>query len=765
MKYSQHSKLINRKFPTLMPSRLAMALLPASIMLALGPDSSFAQEQDETGKLAIEEVTVTAQKREQNLQDVPIAITAFNAVAIEKAMFSDVGDYITSVPNASFISNGARSRRQISVRGVTNFLGPESPNGTTGFYVDDFSVANSTINPAIMDIEQIEVLRGPQATYFGRNALGGGISVTTKKPTAEFFEGSAMVDYSSFNTLDLEGVLNTPLVEDTLAMRFNIKNVTSDGNIKNIHPIGGGNDRDYSYARAALRWTPNENLTVDASFTYSEEEVGMREGVPSGVFSLFAGNVLYAGLFPDRNGDGLSDPFVDTVGFYPQNDDRTNFNTPQSLGTNMRNGVIRTDYTTDNLLFTNITGYINSDFFLAGDIDGSSLDFFNEYRNLNRQSVSTEFRVQNTDDSPLQWSAGVLYAVDENESWNRTFVGAEQVFGLPNGFLIDSDDSSADTDTWAIFGQVDYALNDQWTISGGGRYSNETKDTNIVGFSGALEQIISVEDTFTDFSPRIAATFQPTDTTTYYGTISKGYKSGGVQIAPNPEAETFDPEELWNYELGVKTDLLDQRLRLNFAVFYMDWSDMQVAYQENLINEDGDFVLYGGVNNADSATSKGAELTGTALFTENLEFNFGIGYLDAKFDEFVALIDGANRVLDGETIPNSPKWTASADLEYGFNYTDNWAGYARLEWKYRDGIKPDTFALIYTGFPWDVPSYDFFNLRIGAESGNIRLVAYVDNLFDEEYYTNAYQKAFAGGIFIEPSYRAYGVRFTYLFGQ
>ncbi len=765
MKYSQYSKQDATSPSASSRTRLVLATLPASIMLAFATSNTFAQEQEaEADSLAIEEVIVTAQRREQNLQDVPIAITAFNAEAIEKAMFNDVSDYVTSVPNASFISNGAKSRRQISIRGVTNFLGPESPNGTTGFYVDDFSVANSTINPAIMDIEQIEVLRGPQATYFGRNALGGGISLITKKP-GNVFEGSGMIDYSSFNTLDAEGVLNTPLIEDTLAMRFNVKSTTSDGNIKNIHPIGGGNDQDYAYARAAVRWTPNENLTIDGSFTYSEEEVGMREGVPSGVFSLFAGDVLYAGLFPDRDGDGKSDPFIDTVGFYPQNDDRVNFNTPQSLGTNLRNGVFRADYTTDNLLFTNITGYINSDFFLAGDIDGSSLDFFNEYRNLNRQSVSTEFRVQNTNDSPWQWSAGVLYAEDENESWNRTYVGAEQVFGLPNGFLIDADDSSENTDTWAVFGQVDYALNDQWTLSGGGRYSSEDKTTNIVGFSGALETIISANDTFSDFSPRIAATFQPNDTTTWYGTISKGYKSGGVQIAPNPEAETYDPEELWNYEVGVKADFFDSRARLNFAVFYMDWTDMQVAYQENLINEDGDFVLFGGVNNADSATSKGAEVTGTILLSEAFTFDFGLGYLNARFDEFIALIDGANRVLDGETIPNSPEWTANANLEYAFNWASNWDGYARLEWKYRDEIKPDTFALIYSGFPWDVPSYNYFNLRIGAEYTNFHIVAYVENLFDQDYYTNAYQKAFAGGIFIEPSYQRFGIRATYMFGN
>lgn len=757
MKASCTVKLYARNF-RLSLARLGVALLPALAVLVTLPNTALAQDEE---KLSLEEVIVTAQRREENLQYVPISISVFSAETIEKTMFSDISEYVIKTPNASFITNGARSRRQISIRGVTNFLGFVGTS-TTGFYVDDFSVAGSTINPPIMDIEQIEVLRGPQATYFGRNALGGGISITSKKPTNDF-EGSAMLDYSRYDTLDAEAILNLPLIEDTLAIRFNGKSVQSDGNIVNINPIGGGNDSDYNYIKSSLRYTPSENLTIDAIFLYATEEVGMREGVPSGVFSNFAGNVLYRDVFPDRDGDGRGDPFVDTVGFWPDNRNRTNFNTAQSIGTNLRNGVVRTDYTQNDLLFTNITGYINSDFFLAGDIDGSSRDFFNEYRNLERQSFSTEFRVQNTNDSAWQWNLGAIYANDKGDDWNRTYVGAEMPFGLPEGFLIDREDSTSQSDTWAIFGQLEYAVNDQWTVSAGGRYSRETKESNISGFGGGLEQIISAKDTFPDFSPAFSATYSSSETLTWYGTISKGFKSGGVQIAPNPEAETYDPETLWNYEIGVKGDFLDNRLRISANVFYMDWSDLQVSFQENLIDENGDFIIFGGVNNADSATSKGAELTATALVTEHVLMNFSVGYLNAKFDSFTALIDGSNRLLDGETIPNSPKWTMSADGEYDFRLTDNWGGYVRLEWVYRDAIKPNTTSLIYTGFPWDVPSYNYFNLRLAAERSNFRVVGYVENLFDNNYFTNAYQKAFAGGLFIEPSFRNYGIRLTYLF--
>lgn len=759
MKHSQHSRQALTKRSALSPTKLALAVLPASILLAISSGTVLAQEEEsEKNPLVIEEVIVTAQRREQNMQDVPIAISAFGAEAIEKNMFSDVSQYVTQTPNASYITNGARSRRQISIRGVTSFAG----NGTTGFYLDDFSVAASTVNPPIMDIEQIEVLRGPQATYFGRNAMGGGINLTSKKPTNEL-GGSVMIDYSSFNTLDGEAIVNVPLINDQLAMRLNLKKVTSDGNIKNINPTGGGNDSDYEYVKASLRYTPTDALTIDFMFMYATEDVGMREGVPSGVFSDFAGNVLYAGQFPDRNGDGKSDPFVDTVGFYPQNTDRVNFNTPQSVGTNMRSGVMKIDYELGDLLLTNITGYINSDFFLNGDIDQSSRDFFNEYQNLQNESISSEFRIQNTDSGRSHWNLGVLLAQDKGINTSATYVGSEMLFGLPDGFKIDGDDGKTKADTWAIFGQYDFDITDKWTISAGGRYSQETKSEDFIGFGGALITVLNVKDTFNDFSPRIAATFKATDNTTYYGTISKGFKSGGVQIAPNPEAETYDPETLWNYEVGFKTELFDQRLRLDGALFYMDWSDLQVSYQESLLDENGDFVIFGGVANADSATSKGAELSATALVSEHLLVNFNVGYLDAKFNDFVAFIDGENHVLDGQTIPNSPEWTMSANAEYDFNYSAEWAGYVRLEWTYRDAIKPNTTSLIYSGFPWDVPSYNYLNLRVGAEYKGLRLVAYVNNLLDDQYYTNAYQKAMAGGLFIEPSYQRIGLRATYEF--
>jgi iron complex outermembrane receptor protein len=769
MKYGQRSNAINRNWLRLKPTKLALALLPVSIMLALGPANALAQEQEaQSDALTIEEVIVTAQRREQNLQEVPISISAFTATAIEKNMFKDVGDYVTATPNASFISNGARAKKKISIRGVSSFSGgadglDDDGGSTFGFYVDDFNVANSTINPPIMDIERIEILRGPQATYFGRGAMGGGVSVTTKKPDNEWF-GSIMLDYGRYNTIDAEGVINIPVVEDVFAIRANVKYNGSDGNIKNINELGGGNDFDYEYGRFAARYTPTEDLTIDFTLYSAREEVGMREGVPSGVFSSFAGDVLYAD-FPDRNGDGQADPDPDDVGFYPQNRNRVNFNNPQSVGTKSGSGVLRIDYQFDEVLLTSITGYISSSIFVDGDIDGGSRDFFNEFRTNREESFSQEVRIQNTDDSRWQWTVGAIYADDSDSRTHRTYVGAEEIFGIPEFFVISSGDSEGDAKTWAVFGQVDYNFTDALTLSAGGRYTEEKQETSIFSFTGR-ENAVSADEKFTDFSPRFAFLYKASDTTNFYGTISKGFKAGGVQVPPFPEfPDSFDEEELWNYEIGVKTDLLDNRLRLNAALFYMDWEGLQVEFEQALRDEDGNLVIFNGLSNSEKSTSKGAELTVTALLTEHVVANFSFGYLDAKFDKLTQYLDGENRVFDGRTIPRSPKWTVAADIEYDFIVSSSLNGFVRAEWRYRDDSVAETNAYLRPEgtYPWYIPSYDFFNLRAGIEHQNFSVTAYVENLFDSNYYTNAFEHAYTGGVFLEPSFRTYGVRARYEF--
>ena len=738
--------------------------------------SSAIVAQDGVG---IEEVVVTAQRREQNLQDVPISISAFNADAVEAYMFNDVADYVTRTPNISWKSDGSKSRRELSIRGVTNFLDVNSPlrPATFAFYVDDFSVVGSSSNPPIMDVERIEVLRGPQATYFGRNATGGGISITTKAPHNEL-AGSVMVDYSNYDTKDVEGVVNVPIVKDMLAIRGNIKYTESDGNIENVNPVGGGNDSEYKYARAKIRFTPTEDLTVDVTGTLASETTGMREGVPSGAYSFFAER-LYGrdfARFEDADGDGLSEPLHDGIGFWPENRNKVNFNFPQEVGTTYRMITGRVDYELGNVLLTSITGHISSDFNLNGDVDGSSIDAWNEFRNIERNSFSHEMRIQSADESDrFRWNFGGLYADDDGYIFSQTYAGRDNAFGLPAWTRIGLTDRLDAIEGWHLFGQVEADFTKSLTLSFGGRYSEETRTVTeeFVSVGGQVTSI-AVDEKFTSFSPRFSLNYAMTDDVNLYATISKGFKSGGVTRF-GTDGIPYDPEIVWNYEVGMKADLLNNRLRVNAAVFYMDWSDMHVSFLVPQLGESAGGTF---ISNAESAFSKGVEVSVTALPVDNLVVNFNLGYLDAELDKATVFIRDnvcnhrppsteCNHVLDGSRTPLSPEWTLSADAEYTFNIAPTYDGFARVEWTYRDKVdKVQVEDLLRPDeFPWQVPSYDFFNVRAGIRHKNFTITGYAENVFNSHFYQNAYRKAWAGGVSLEPSLRSYGIRVRYTYGE
>jgi iron complex outermembrane recepter protein len=734
-------------------------LLPLGFGLALGANVAGAQEQSAGAgeTLQLEEIIVTAQRRSESLQDVPISVTAFSSEAITNNMFQGVDDYFVRVPNVSFTSTGSRDRKELSIRGVANQLSPDldvRPN-TFGFYIDDFNVASGTVNPPIMDIERIEVLRGPQGTYFGKNAVGGAINITTKKPSNEL-EAEGMVDYSRYDTRDLEGIVNVPVLDDKLAIRANVKWRESDGNIRNINPIGGGNDSSYKNGRVVVRYTPTDRLTIDLTGSYTDEEVGMREGVPTGALSVFERSLYHGG---DPN--AVADP--DGVGFYPHNTNRVNFNRKQSVGSEFYYLTSRIQYDFDELSLVSISGYIDAKGYLEGDIDGGSVDAFYETKPLYRDSTSQELRLQTTGERTVDWTVGAYVGRDRGHTDQHTFAGGGNPFGLPDGFEVTSSLSSGKSESVALFGEGTWHVTEKLGLTTGLRYTSEKVEIAQVNTSsGAANNVVSDDASFSDVSPRFSATYEFNDDLTSYVTVSRGFKSGGVQIGPQLNDAKYDPEVLWNYEVGTKVQLLDHRLRLNLAGFYMKWDDLQTDFVFGVVDENNNISFVTGIENAASARSYGAEFEMNALVTPNFRVNAGVGYLNAEFKEFRnAFIEGQQVDLTGYRLPNAPEWTASADAEYSYPITAGLSGFVRTEWFYRDKVVPFKNALVLSGFPWEVPAYDQWNLRAGVQGDRYSVTAYVENLTDDHYYTNAYQKAFIGGVYVEPAYRTYGIRLTY----
>ncbi len=717
---------------------------------------------DEVTDPGLEEITVTAQRRTENVRDVPISMTVFSAADIEQQNFQGVDAYFAQTPNVSFTSEGTRDRKELSLRGISDQLSPDNNirEGSFGFYIDEFNVAQGTSNPEIVDIDRIEVLLGPQGTYFGRNSVGGAINITTKQPTNDFF-AEAGAQYSSFNTVDTHAILNLPLIDNLLAVRIVGRDETSDGNIKNINLIGGGNNNKYTYGKIIIRLTPNDRLTIDTTGVATTERVGMRNGVPSGVLGDFSASVLYSG--PPYNGNAIPDG----VGFYPNNVNTVNFNRPQDDGTHFSYVSNRIKYNADAFTITNVVGYLYSNEFEGGDIDGSSLDFFYEQESIKRSSVSEELRIQSVaGDHAVDWSGGVYYGHDYGHVNQYTYAGSDgaALFGVPDNFELTSSLGDSSDTSVAAFGEGVWHVNHDLSLTLGARYTHEKVGNDGYNTSGGLElNYVNGSATFNNFSPRVTALYALTDATNLYGTISRGFKAGGVEAQPIAAGgnQVYKPETLTNYEFGVKSESADKRLRFDADVFFMDWKDIQADYSIGQTTGGGvSFIT--GIANAASARSYGLEADAMALVATGLTVNAGLGYDRAYYVSYPDAETGvgAQQSLSGATLPNSPKLTAHANSQYSRNVGGDATGFLRVEWTYKGGIVPDQNSEFHTGYPWDVPSYNLWNLRAGYTHENWTVTAFDENALNRRYYTNAYEKAFVTGMFIEPGYRNIGVKLT-----
>jgi len=700
------------------------------------------QQQDEGG---LEEIIITGTRREQSLNEVSTSVTAFTSEDIAKSNLEGVSDYFFRTPNVSFVSAGSRDQKELSIRGVTNQLDDDQMvrGQTFAFYIDEFNIATGTSNPPMLDVERIEVFRGPQGTFFGRNAVGGAINMTTKKPTNEWYLETG-AEYSRFDSFDIHGVANIPVVEDTLAVRVAAKHDESDGNIKNINEIGGGNGFDYDYLRGTVRFTPTDRLTVDIQGTLSEEVVGMREGVPTGVLSTFARNIFFGG-------DPDAEAIPDGVGFFPENDNRVNFNRQQGVGRNFHYITSRAVYEFDTFSITNVIGFLDSKQFLEGDIDGSSLDAFFERKDQFRDAFSEEIRFQSLGSGDFEWTLGAMFTRETGELDQETFAGPDNAFGLPSGFQVTATLQDGRNKSYAAFGELGWHATPDLTMTVGGRFTHE--DVRVRGFnvsSGEINTAVDDSADFSDFSPRFSVRYTPTDTTSLYATASRGFKSGGVQVSEVLDDPAFDEETIWNFEAGSKARFFDGRLSVNSAVFLMDWSDLQSDFAFGVVDENDVISFVQGIENATSATNLGAELELSALAAPGLRLDFSVGFLDSEFGTFEnAFVDGQVVDLSDRQMPNAPKWTLSGAAEYSFSVSEGYDAYIRGEWFYRGDIVSSKVGLVREEFPFQVPSFNNVDLRAG----------------DNTYFTNAFQKGFIGGVHAEPSFLRWGFGVTMKLGE
>ena len=813
------------------------SLTAGFIAILMVSPAALAQEDG----MVLEEIIVTAQRREQSLQEVPVAVTAFTGEALELANVTEAAQYLNLTPNVSYTEDGQVGSRGISIamRGVSNINTDESSFiQSIGVYLDEFSVASvgqGTVNPQLQDLERIEVLRGPQGTYFGRNAVGGALNLTTRKPQPEF-DATASVGFRMFEgaseQADFSGMINMPVSENFM-LRGVLYYEDSGGLVENIVPGGGDSGHEYVMGRVSARWLLDDATTVDFMLMLTDEQQGHDENVPSGVWDTDS-----VATFFFRRWDGLQEPVDPGTGFWPENRNETGRSAIGEKNDNTTNIAILkvSREMSDSATLNWISGWIDTELDRVFDNDLIPENVVFREQTREGTSFSTELRLDITSDT-YDWTVGAMYARDEKDMQNAVQLGTTTVvngvdhaaigslppaflptvWGWPDGFFcLACADDGFELTSVAVFTDVTWHMTDRFDFTLGGRYtSDEVRNTYLpYGSSPAGPKLprwpndlvptaeIGNEDTFTDLSPRMALSYDLTDQATVYATVSRGYKAGGFSLGRGAEnsafSEVFDPEVLTNYELGVKSELFDGRARFNAAAFLLDWKDLQLETFFFLTPGDATSNVELTIN-VQKARATGLEAELAALVSENLTITAGMGVIDTEIlSDDVARLSGNLFVnLKGEPLPRAPELTWSMAADYEFTL-DRWDGWARLEWIYKDSqfstIEDVTYlqtsgATIYQdpladpssdvwqpwvgqvpsradGFPFRTPEVDIFNLRAGVHLNECwEVVAYVENLTDEAYFTGTGENFGFSGFRLRPHPRIWGAKVNYRFGR
>ncbi|TQV82668.1 TonB-dependent receptor [Exilibacterium tricleocarpae] len=824
--------------------------------------------------IEIEEIVVTARKRPESLQEVPIAVTAITERQIERAGMERPADFIGTMPNVTIVDSANVGDTQVSIRGIVSTRDAES---TFAYVVDGVLITNPNgFNEELLDVAQIEVLKGPQGALYGRNAVSGAILVTTKAPADEF-EGKVKVGFGNNNTQTATGVISGPLT-DALKGRLSFSHRSTDGHYTNVF-TGADDEVDFledNTFRGRLLWDVNDDLTLDLRAGYSEVEGGAINfnavfGLPSFVaafdqpayfadvndhdftfaFNVPGGNeqettelslkadwtlgdidvtavLAYNNLEEFLLSDGTSASFYG----YEVTDqclaDRTTLNNaPAALGGSDRTDLFGDFFAPFGVLppspDTNFVG-------VYGPYTPTACDGY-QYQERNQEDFSGELRFTSDQTASLRWIAGLYFAEIERDvvvaygaDTGRGFLRQPYVDPTgpnPTDLLFDD---TFETSVIAGFGQLEFDLSDTVELALALRYDREERDvsnnvpnvrasglnvnTIVEGEVGPINPAFSLNpdgipdrsDTFTQLQPKISLAWSATDNVNIYGSYGVGFRSGGFNSIGtqatldfwfnasgdgNPGdavdaqlrvTDEYDKEVTTSFELGAKGQFMDQRLRINAAVFQTEVEDNQ--FFEFFA---GPFGLLRAVTTIDELEIRGFEMDFNIVATEYLSLFGGFGILDSE------IVENRNRpASEGNNAPQAPKETYNLGAVVEIPVSDGIDFVARVDWQHvgdmwfhtlQGEATPtiwDFFGTLGGGVPPGPHSQDFsrakrdayqtVNARFGLEGEAWTLSVWGRNITDEEYLEEVIPAPEFGGSFIHPSARdAYGIDFSYRF--
>ncbi|WP_449254485.1 TonB-dependent receptor [Brevundimonas naejangsanensis] len=624
------------KFSHWLKCGAALAIVGASPVMAQEAPAS------EPQAAAVADIVVTAQRREQRLQDVPLAVSAFSMESLEDGKVESLLNLDGKVPNVVLAPVGAYPfASAFYIRGLGYADVESSFEPSVGVELDGVYLSrNVGAVQDFFDIGGVTILRGPQGTLYGRNTIGGVVSVQSRRPSFDF-GARAQATFGSNGRQELRAGVEGALVEDRLAGKFSFLTKTYDGYIKNYDGRDMG-AQDVTSMRGALLWTPTASFDATLIVDYTKDK-----GTGTAFENASLPSMVLPGFGEPADTDG--DPFLSHVG-----DDI--FSDLEALGV-----TLNANWNLGPVKLTSITGYRKTDTEVLSDFDGTPTPFMTVHRDETHDQFSQELRLASNTDGLLTYVVGAYYMTQEYDIATGQF---GTVFGSPTaGSTIYTQQKA---DSWAVFGQADYEVLPGLTVTAGGRYSKEEKTftTQPLFYPNAE----TFEASFDDFSPKVGVSYKWSDTLMTYAQYSRGFRAGGFNgragsfLAVGP----YDSETVDSYEVGVKSDLFDRRLRLNAAVFTSDYQDMQQSVQQLI---PGTLINQTLVSNVGAATISGFEAEATALLTDVFTISASVGYLDASYDEFMADLGDGLGVIDRTYLPMpyAPKWSNSVT----FNYKDD----------------------------------------------------------------------------------------------
>lgn len=770
-----------------------MAALSAALLAAVPGSAQTvatggapASEADSAG---VAEIIVTARRRAENLQDTPVAVTALTGDQIVTRNISTIDELVAYAPNVYTASGGAfgAGTALFSIRGQVQGETLITVDPSVGVYIDSIYIArNNGILTDLVDLSRAEVLKGPQGTLYGRNTTGGAVALYTNDPTYKF-ETSISGRYSRFNQVGVEGLINVPIVADKVALRF-AGSFTGDGGVgRNIVSDAVLERELYRSARLKLLIEPAEQLRLilagDYNFVSARGAVSKLAYLAEPGGTAFEGALLETafeeGLFdPDTFEPDLAAAFQRLSAFFPGNrrQGATNAIDPISglQADNARHknwGVAGTvELELGPVTLKSITAYreLISRSFVDGDATPFSI--LDVYSRIDPTQFTQELQLSGKAlDSRLNYILGGFYFFEKGTDVTTSNQLAALAAVIPQIVNPLTNQGTVRNRSRAAFAQVDFDITDTLSTTAGLRYTRDTKSLAQFQQNGPdcgippelrtppTECLFDRSRTYGGWSYTFGLDWKPIETALLYAKTSRGFRSGGQNLRARGDAlliaPSFEPETATDYEIGIKSDWLDRRLRVNGALFYTDYANIQKQ-----TNRFADGVTTSIINNAAQARVWGAELEVTAVPVTGLTLGASAGYTNAKYLEFED--DAGDRA--GEPFAFVPEWTYVLSADYDREIGPG-TGFAHIDWVWTDAID---FGL---GGPGSrEPSFGLLNGRIGFRSRDDRweLAIFGKNILDKEYFESrldfSNDLGYAAGFYGSP--RVFGIEATIRFG-